>query len=641
MITSGIQTNCCSSKAALRVLQLFFAGMTASVFAAPGDLDTGFNPNVVGGIFNVFATALQPADAKIVIGGSFSTVSSVARGNFARLSSSGVAENNTNFTIGSGASSSVYCTAVQSDGKILLGGIFASVAGQANTNCLARLNPNGTVDTSFTPGTGPNDLVHAIALQADGKIIIGGLFTSVDGQTRNRIARLHANGTLESTDTFNPGTGADDHVFTVAVQSDGKILLGGQFTTVDGQTRNRIARLGSNGVVESTATFNVGTGANNRVNAIIVQPDSKILLGGTFSSVNGHSRGRIARLEANGSLESTTTFDPALIDDYYVQSMALQADGKILLAGGFVTLGGVDRSGIGRIRSNGSLDTAFDPGTGTDYADANGVALQADGKVLLVGPFTTINGTTRNLMARLLNDSATQTLNIAYSQIQWLRSGGAPELSQITFELTTNGGASWSPLGTGTRITGGWQLGGLSLPTTGSIRARGRSTGGFYNGSSGMLEQIQSFNVTLPTPSESWRLTFFGTTANTGTAADTATPDNDGIANLLKYALSINPGSAGNTALPQAQRIANRLALVFTRDTARSDISIHVEVADSLTLLQSAPTILASSLSGATTTGTGIITETDLGSGKKSVEVRDTVTMDNASRRFMRIRVVR
>jgi hypothetical protein len=225
--------------------------------------------------------------------------------------------------------------------------------------------------------------------------------------------------------------------------------------------------------------------------------------------------------------------------------------------------------------------------------------------------------------------------------VQWLRGGAAPEVSQITFELSTDGGSSWSALGTPAAIPGGWQLGGLALPSTGSIRARGRTSSGYFNGSSGMVQQIQAFTVTPPTPAESWRLTFFGTTANTGNAADTATPDNDGIANLLKYALCINPGLAGNVHLPQAQDLGGRLAITFTRDPTRNDISIHVEVADSLDLLQSSPTVLASSINGAITSGPGIITETDAGGGRKTVEVRDSVTIAASSYRFMRIRVVR
>jgi uncharacterized delta-60 repeat protein len=623
-----------------QLLAAAFAAVALQGWAAPGDLDT-WNPNVTGGIFNVFAGAIQPVDAKIIIGGSFSSVASTSRLNTARLNPSGTILDSA-FAPGTAASGTVYCAAVQPDGKVLIGGLAPDTGGGLPPGRIVRLNVDGTVDTTFNPGTGPNDLVHAIAVQPNGKIIIGGLFTSVNGVERNRIARLDSNGSVESLDTFNPGTGANDHVYTVALQPDGRILLGGLFTSVAGEARAYIARLESNGALENTATFNTGT--NNRVYCITVQPDGKILLGGIFTTVGGQSRVRIARLESNGSVESLASFDPGAGADDLVNSIALQVDGKILLGGGFFEVRGTSRIGVARLHANGTLDGDFDPGAGAtdlyDVPSVNGVTLQSDGKVLLVGGFTSYDGTPRNLMARLQNDSATQSMNITYSNVQWMRSGAAPELSQVIFELS-NGGSTWSTLGTPTAIPGGWQLGGLALPNNGSIRARGRTSGGYFNGSSGMVQQVQTFTVSPPTPVESWRLTHFGTTVGTGNAADTATPDNDGIANLLKYALCVNPGASGNAQLPQAQTLGSRLAITFTRDPARNDISIHVEVADTLALLQSSPTLLASSINGAITTGAGVITETEAGGGRKTVEVRDSVTINTSPYRFMRLRVVR
>ena len=83
--------------------------------------------------------------------------------------------------------------------------------------------------TTFNPGSGADDALTGLAVQADGKILLAGGFTEVDGQPRNRVARLNADGSLESTTTFDLGTGANDLVYSVAVQADGKILLGGEF----------------------------------------------------------------------------------------------------------------------------------------------------------------------------------------------------------------------------------------------------------------------------------------------------------------------------------------------------------------------------------------------------------------------------
>jgi uncharacterized delta-60 repeat protein len=149
------------------------------------------------------------------------------------------------------ANSTVRAIVVQADGKILIGGDFTTVAPNGGMavarNRIARFNPDGTVDTAFDPNA--NNTVFAIAVQSDGKILTGGFFnstTAINGNvTRNYIARLETTGTVDT--AFNPN--ASDSVLAIAVQSDGKILIGGEFTTVAPNggaavTRNRIARLG-------------------------------------------------------------------------------------------------------------------------------------------------------------------------------------------------------------------------------------------------------------------------------------------------------------------------------------------------------------------------------------------------------------
>ena len=170
---------------------------------------------------------------------------------------------------------------VQSDGKILIGGQFTTLSpngGAAITrNRIARLNADGTLDTSFNPSA--NNYVRSIALQADGKILVGGYFTSIGGATRHRIARLNANGTLDT--SFDPN--ANNYVFSIAVQANGKILAGGYFTSIGGVTRNRIARLNADGTLDTS--FNPS--ANNYVRSIALQADGKILVGGYFTSIGG------------------------------------------------------------------------------------------------------------------------------------------------------------------------------------------------------------------------------------------------------------------------------------------------------------------------------------------------------------------
>ena len=378
-----------------------------------GTLDASFDPNADSDVYSI---AVQ-TDGKILIGGNFTTLSpnggaAVTRNRIARLNTDGTLD----ASFDPNADSFVYSIAVQADGKILIGGDFTTLSpngGVAVTrNRIARLNTDGTLDASFDPKASDN--VLSIAVQADGKILIGGSFTTLSPNggaavTRNRIARLNTDGTLDA--SFNPN--ADNTVFSIAVQADGKILIGGSFTTLSPNggaavTRNRIARLNTDGTLD--ASFNPN--ADSDVSSIAVQTDGKILIGGNFITLSPNggaavTRNRIARLNADGTLDAS--FDPNANSD--VLSIAVQADGKILIGGGFTTLspnGGaaVTRNRIARLNTDGTLDTAFDP-------NANGIvvsiAVQADGKILIGGNFTTLspNGgaaVTRNRIARLNTD---------------------------------------------------------------------------------------------------------------------------------------------------------------------------------------------------------------------------------------------
>ncbi|MDQ6912714.1 MAG: delta-60 repeat domain-containing protein [Verrucomicrobiota bacterium] len=279
----------------------------------------------------------------------------------------------TSFDPGSGANSTVFAVTPQSDGKILIGGAYSQVNGIARSR-IARLNIDGSVDMTFDPGSGTNSWVFSIATQTDGKVVIGGWFTQINGVTRNFIARLNANGSVDM--SFDPGSGANQRVYAVAVQTDGKIVIGGVFTQIDGVARGNIARLNANGSLDTS--FDPGTGANNEVRALAIQNDGKVVIAGSFNQVNGVTRANVARLDPNGSVDMS--FDPGSGANSYVSALALQSDGKVVISGNFIQIDGMNRSHIGRLNPNGGVDTSFDPGTGAN-AIVYAVAVQASGKV--------------------------------------------------------------------------------------------------------------------------------------------------------------------------------------------------------------------------------------------------------------------
>ncbi|MDB6035124.1 MAG: hypothetical protein JWM16_5462 [Verrucomicrobiales bacterium] len=448
---------------------------------SPGGGEFNFNPGVKG---LYVEAAIPQLDGKILLVGSFTNVNGLVRSNITRLNYDGSAD--TNFNIGVGADNSVLCAALQWDSHILIAGDFTAIDGHLR-NRLARLNPDGTLEdtNTFQLGDGANGSIRAMALQPDGKILIAGDFTTVNGEPRGHIARLNPDGTL---DAFTPGSGANSTIFTVAVQSDGKVVIGGAFTKVDGLLRNRVARLSPDGTLENTNTFNPGTGFNADVLCSAVQPNGKILIGGAFTNLNGRIAIRVARLNPNGTPEGTNTFNPVRPSDNAVSSIALQADGKILLAGSFTKIADSSIGRLVRMYPNGALDFNI---TSNPEGPVRGVTLQGDGKILIGGEFLVLTSQNVPRVARLFNDTAIQVLNEPNnSTVRWIRSGGSPEVSDIVFELSTDAGASWRTLGSPAHLTNGWQLTGLNLPPNGALRARGRCTGGLGNGSSMPFQQV-------------------------------------------------------------------------------------------------------------------------------------------------------
>ncbi|HQQ62815.1 MAG TPA: thrombospondin type 3 repeat-containing protein [Pseudomonadales bacterium] len=342
--------------------------------------DVSFNPGT-GANSTVQAVAVQ-LDDKLVIGGGFTSVNGLARNYIARLNANGSLD--TGFNPGTGANSNVNALAVQPDGKVIIGGEFTAVNGVAR-NRIARLNTDGSLDVGFNPGTGAGSSVNTLAVQADGKMLIGGAFTSVNGVARNRIARLNTDGSLDT--GFDPGTGAGGTVYALAVQPDGKLVIGGNFTLMNGVLRNRIARLNSDGSLDGG--FNPGTGASDFVYALTVQQDGKVVIGGNFTTVNGVTRNYIARLNANGSLD--TGFNPGTGANNIVRSLAQQADGKLVIGGDFTTMNGAARNHIVRLNSDGTLDTGFDPGAGAS-SSVQALAIQGTGRLILGGSSMTYNG---------------------------------------------------------------------------------------------------------------------------------------------------------------------------------------------------------------------------------------------------------
>jgi uncharacterized delta-60 repeat protein len=353
--------------------------------------------------FFVYAIVVQ-ADGKILVGGAFGGPNSIGgkdRNCIARLDpTTGLADSFNGNAGNPGTNSGVTVIALQADGKVLVAGRFTIIGGQSRKG-FARLDPTTGSADSFDPNLvntvpGYEAALSAIMIQADGKILVGGFFTDIGGQTRHSIARLDP--TTGQADSFDPNAaygGSIATVFAIAAQADGKLVVGGSFSRISGQTRNNLARLETDGRADQTLDANLNFGVN--VFATATQPDGKILIGGQFTQVLGVNRINIARLNADGTLDAGFQADTSGI----VRAIALQTDGQVLVGGEFTNVSGVNRNNIARLDRATGLPDSFDP-------DANGtinsIAVQTDGKILAAGDFNganSIGGQTRNRIARL------------------------------------------------------------------------------------------------------------------------------------------------------------------------------------------------------------------------------------------------
>ncbi len=346
-------------------------------------------------------TVVQDSLGRTYLGGEFLNYNDTYVGRVARLDTNGALDS-TFVPVGTGIQSKVTCLATQADGKLLVGGAFLSYSVTAMPR-IVRLNSDGSLDDTFaTSGAGINNEILSIAVQSDDKVLVGGWFSAYDGTQRRGVARLNTDGSLDA--TFAPtGSGLlGGNVFSIALQGDGKVLVGGQFTSYDGTSRPASARLNTDGSLDATFAA-TGSGLNSGIRSLAIQGDGKVVVGGYFISYNGTSRGRIARLNSDGSLDST--FAPGSGFNDLVYSVSIQTDGKVLVGGDFTSFNGTATPRLARLNSDGSLDSTFtQTGSGLSSRVAS-IFIQSSGKILVGGP-PSYNGTVKPRVALLNLDGS-------------------------------------------------------------------------------------------------------------------------------------------------------------------------------------------------------------------------------------------
>jgi uncharacterized delta-60 repeat protein len=422
-----------------------------------GRLNSDTNTTIAGSPPSVM---LSLPNGRTLIGGGFTSVGGAARQGMARIGWTGA--NDSTFTNPQLTGGWVNALAVQQNGNYIAGGDFTSAGGTPQAK-LARITPAGAVDGSFAPTFDAAGWVGAVAIQGDEKILIGGGFTTVNGTSRSRLARLNATGSI---DTSFAAT-VDFLVDVIAIQSDGKILIGGAFENVNGTARVGIARLNPNGSLD-TAFNPVLNGIVRELLDIKIDKNGKILIAGAFTGVNGNARTNIARLNADGSLD-TTFGNPNL--DAAVHNIQETVLGTIYISGGFENAGGLPRAKIALLNSNGSVNTQFTNTNANDKILA--MTVRDDGKIIVGGYFTAISGQARGQIAAINYGQPTiYDLQVTSDRLRWYRWWYAPEVTRVVFERSADG-LNYTPLGSATRSAGNWDLNIPNANATGYIRARG------------------------------------------------------------------------------------------------------------------------------------------------------------------------
>jgi uncharacterized delta-60 repeat protein len=377
---------------------IFISSSNPPIPLPPINFGTGFDQIVR-------ELAIQ-SDGKILTVGTFSTYQGITSRQIIRLNVDGSID--TSFDVGTGFINGTQTITIQPDGKILVGGTLISYKG-ITSNRIIRLNTDGSIDTSFDIGTGFNNTVFSITIQPDDKILVGGNFTTYKGITSNRIIRLNIDGSIDT--SFDTGTGFNNYPSSITIQPDDKILVGGNFTTYKGITSNRIIRLNIDGSIDTS--FDIGTGFNhtvsdsNAINEIAIQPDDKILVGGNFTTYKGITSNRIIRLNIDGSID--TSFDTGTGFNNYPSSITIQPDDKILVGGSFGIYRGLFYNRIIRLNIDGSIDTSFNIGNGFNFS-VEDIKIRPDGKIVVVGTFTTYQGISSNRIIELNPDGTRSSI---------------------------------------------------------------------------------------------------------------------------------------------------------------------------------------------------------------------------------------
>lgn len=340
------------------------------------------------GFNNQAEAAIEDSEGKIIFVGLFTSYSGNVFNRIVRLNNDASIDNT--FNIGDGFDNSVYEVQLQSDGKILIGGLFSLYDGNPSEK-IVRLNNDGTIDNTFNTGTGFDGVVYVIKIQPDGKILVGGGFSDYNGNAYRNLIRLNSDGSVDN--SFSVGSGFDRVVFDILLQTDGKKVILGDFTTVNGNSKSGIVRLNDDGSIDNS--FIIGTGFNGTVYSGLLD-GTKLVVVGAFFEYDGQINRQIVRLNSNGTIDNTFSSGSGFnrLSGLTYSTTVRKYINKYFIVGDFDTYNNVSASGLIQLNEDGGINYEFNYGNGLVYSGNTfntGIILE-NGVHIVFGEFSEYNG---------------------------------------------------------------------------------------------------------------------------------------------------------------------------------------------------------------------------------------------------------
>jgi len=369
--------NVCALIKRLAVDELFLVGELEAPFVQGG----GFN-SLCNGV------GLQ-SDGKIVCVGNFTDYDGTTVYSIARLNTDGSVDNSFIYGVGFATTGISGCTIYPDDDDTIVFGWFSTFNDLAQVGMVKLNKADGSKNTNFVVKTFTAlGNIYGVEVDTNGDLIVIGQFTGYDGNSSNRIVKINIDGTYDS--SLDVGTGFPQNPAVIKIQDDGKILVGGDFITYDGNAAVRIVRLNANGSIDTDFATNIGTGANDTVKAIAFQDDNKIVIGGDFTTFDSNASKNICRLNADGSFDNTFIVGSGISNG--VLDIVIEANQNIVAAGSFGQYDGELVGRICRVSPNGSLDFNFPDGTGFSVSqNVQQIIVLPSKRLVCVGSFSGYN----------------------------------------------------------------------------------------------------------------------------------------------------------------------------------------------------------------------------------------------------------